>query len=98
MEPFERSTIQLMSILVRNEEKDTISSFRYSSKTHSTLQCKKYIPLYAEHLYFLIERAGWLVTHVYEHFTFEQSKFKKDFIVMNQKARQKATSSVERDF
>ena len=26
MEPFERSTIQLMSILVRNEEKDTISS------------------------------------------------------------------------
>ena len=87
-----------MSILVRNEEKDTINSFRYSSKTHSTLQCKKYIPLYAEHLYFLIKRAGWLVTHVYEHFTFEQSKFKKDFIVMNQKARQKATSSVERDF
>ena len=98
MEPFERSTVQLMGILVRNEEKDTINSFRYGSKTHSTLQCKKDIPLYAEHLHFLIKRAGWLATHIHENFTFEQSKFKKDFVVMNQKARQKTTSSVERDF
>lgn len=36
-EPFERSTIQLMSILVRNEEVDKINSFAYTSKTHSTL-------------------------------------------------------------
>ena len=35
---------------------------------------------------------------IYEKFTFEQSKFKKDFVVMNQKSRQKATSSVEKDF
>ena len=35
---------------------------------------------------------------IYENFTFEQSKFKKDFVVMNQKSRQKATSSVEKDF
>ena len=88
MDPFERSTVQLMSILVRNEEKDTINSFRYSSKTYSTLYCEKYIPLYAEDLHFLIKRAGCLVNHIYEHFIFEQSKFKKDFVVMNQKARQ----------
>ena len=43
-------------------------------------------------------RAGWLVTKIYQHFTFEQSKFKKDFVVMNQDSRQKPTSSVERDF
>ena len=98
MEPFERFTVHLMSILVLNEEKNTINSFRYTSKTHSSLRYKKYIPLYAEHLHFLIKRAGWLVTHIYEHFTYEQFKFKKDFVVMNQKARQKATSSVERDF
>ena len=42
--------------------------------------------------------AGWLVTHIYNHYAFEQSEFKKDFVVMNQKARQNATSSVERDF
>ena len=28
MEPFERSTVQLMSVLIRHEEKDTIKSFR----------------------------------------------------------------------
>ena len=98
MEPFERSTVQLMSILVSNEEKDTINSFRHTSKTHSIHQYEKCIPLYAEHLHFLIKRAGCLVTHIYEHFTFEQSKFKKSFVVMNQKTRQKATSSFERGF
>ena len=98
MEPFERSTLQLMSILERNEEKDKINTFSYSSKTHSTLEEKKFIPLYEEHLHFLIKKAGCLVTHIYEHYTFEQSKFEKDFVVMNQKSRQKATTLVEKDF
>ena len=47
---------------------------------------------------FLITRAGLLVTHIYEHFTFEQSRFKKDFVVMNQKSRQKTTTPVKKDF
>ena len=98
MKPFERSTLQLMNILVWNEEKDKINSFLYTSKTHSTLREKQFIPLYAEDLYFLIKRAGWLVIYIYEHYTFEQLKFKKDFVVMNQKSRQTATSSVEKDF
>ena len=68
---FERSTLQLMCILPRNEEKDKINSSSYTSKTHSTLGEKKFISLYAEHLHFLIKRAGWLVTSIYEHYTFE---------------------------
>ena len=40
MEPFEKSTLQLVSILQRNEEKETIKSFPYNSKTHSTLKVK----------------------------------------------------------
>ena len=98
MEPFVQSTLQLMNIVVRDEEKDKIISFPYTSKTHFTLKEKKIIPLYAEDLHFLITRAGWLVTHIYERYTYEQSKFKTDFIVMNQKAKQKAISSVEKDF
>ena len=47
------------------------------------LKRKKIIPLYPEALHFLITRAEWLVTHIYGHFTFEQSMFKKDFVVMN---------------
>ena len=87
-----------MSILERNEEKVRVNTFLYTSKTRSTLEGKKIIPLYAEHLYFLIKRVGWLVTHIYEHYTFEQPKFKKDLIVMNQKSSQKNTTFVKRVF
>ena len=98
MELFKRSTLQLMSILLRNKEKDKIDPFSNTSKVHSTLEDKKFIPLYAEHLHFLVKRAGRLLTHIYQHHTFEQSKFKKYFVVMNQKSRQAALASVERDF
>ena len=65
MEPFERSTLQLMTISQRNEEKKSIKSFPYNSKTHSTLKDIKFIPLYAEDLHFLIKRAGWLATLIF---------------------------------
>ena len=41
MEPYERLTLQLLSIMVRNEEKETINSFPYNSKTHLRLKEKK---------------------------------------------------------
>ena len=87
MEPFERSTLQLKSIFVRD----------FNSKTHSTLREKKKTSLCAEHLDFLIKRAEWLVIYSYEHYTFEQSKFKKDFVAMKQNSKQKATIIVQRD-
>ena len=59
---------------------------------------KKFILLYAEHIHFLVTRAEWLVTKICQHYTFEQCKFKKDFVIMNQKSRKKATYPVERDF
>ena len=52
MEPSERSDLQLISILGRNEGKDEIDSFLYTSKTHSTLGEKKFIPVYLhQHLH-----------------------------------------------
>ena len=54
--------------------------------------------LYAEDLYFLTTRAGWKVTKIYDHYTFKQDTFKKDFVVMNQNARKTAKAKVERDF
>ena len=77
-----------MITIQRNEDKDRINSFPYTSKTHSTLRENKFIPIYIEDLHFLIKRAGWLVTDIYEHYTFKQSKFKRDFVVMNQKSSQ----------
>ena len=57
-----------------------------------------FVSLYAEDLYFLTTRAGWQVTRIYEHYTFKQDKFKKDFVVMNQNARKTAKTKVEKDF
>ena len=48
--------------------------------------------------YFLTTRAGWKVTKIYDHFTFKQDTFKRDFVVMNQDARKIAKTKVEKDF
>ena len=85
---------------IKNNKKgeDTLYSIPFNSKTHSTLKEKIYVPLYAEDLYFLTARAGWKVTKVYEHYTFKQDTFKKDFVIMNQNARKTAKTKVEKDF
>ena len=49
-------------------------------------------------MYFLTTRAGWEVTKIYEHYTFKQDRFKRDFVIMNQNARKTASSKVEKDF
>ena len=98
IDPFERSTLQIMNIIARSEEKEKIKSFSYNSKTHSTLKDKRFVTLYAEDLHFLVTRAGWLVTYIYVHYTFEQAKFKKEFVIMNQKSRESVSSKVEKDF
>ena len=93
-----RSVIRLLSVISNNEEKDLVRTFKANVKAHSTLEEKTFIPLYAEHIHFLVKIAGCLVTKIYQHFIFAQSKFKKDFVVMNQKSKQIAKTSVEKDF
>ena len=41
--------------------------------------------MYLEDLVFCIKRAGWKVTKIHWHSTFEQKRFKQKFILMNQK-------------
>ena len=53
--------------------------------------------MYLEDLVFCIKRAGWKVTKIHSHLTFEQSRFKQNFILMNQKSRQKSKNDVEKD-
>ena len=54
--------------------------------------------MYLEDLVFCIKRAGWKVTKIHSHLTFEQKIFKQKFILMNQKSRQQSNNSVEKDF
>ena len=54
--------------------------------------------MYLEDLVFCIKRAGWRVTKIHLHKTFEQARFKQKFLSMNQKLRQQSKNSVEKDF
>ena len=62
---------------MRLNDKGTINSYKITAKTHATMDKKFAIPLYAEHLHFLILRCGWRVSNERTHSTFEQSKLKK---------------------
>ena len=79
-----------------SEEKP--KSYRCTANTHATMFQKKFIPLYLEDLRFLIKRAGWIVTKLYCHFTFEQDCFKKEFVLSNQKSRRNAKNDIEKIF
>ena len=87
-----------MSRAEKKADKGEIASLPFNSKTHATLKDKVFISLYAEDLYFLTTRAGWKVRKIYDHYTYKQSKFKKDFVIMNQNARKTAKTKVEKDF
>ena len=41
VQAYERSVLQLMSVLRRNEDKDIINNFKCNAKTHSTMDEKK---------------------------------------------------------
>ena len=83
----ERSLFQLLELFDTTDNSKQ-KSYRCTVKSHATMFPKKCIPLYTEDLRFLIKRAGWIVTKLYSHFTFEQNAFKKDFVLMNQYSRQ----------
>ena len=57
-----------------------------------------YTALLRRDIKFAVLRCGWKVTKLYRHFYFGQERCKKNFILMNQKARQEASDKVESDF
>ena len=85
----ERSVYQLMEQYTENGDRKPKSSCS-TKKAHATLFQKRFQPLYLEHLSFLITRAGWKVTKLYSHYSFEQERFKRNFMLMNQKSGQNA--------
>ena len=83
---------------MRLNDKGLINSYKTTAKTHATMDEKFNILLYAENLHFLLIKCGWRVRNARAHYIFEQSKFKKDFVIMNQVSSQKGATDVERDF
>ena len=73
-------------------------SYRAPKKTHATMFKNRFQPTYLEQIFFAVVRAGWKIRKIYTHYTFEQERFKKHFILMNQMSRQNAKKSVEKGF
>ena len=96
LEAYERSTYQLLELFDKTKEEP--KSYRCTPKSHANLFPKTFILLYLEDLRFLIKRFGWKVTKIYSHFTFEQSCVKREFVLTNQRKKQEAKSSIEKDF
>ena len=65
---------------------------------HTQIFLKKFLPMYLEDLAFCTKRAGWKVTKIHSHLTFEQKRFKQKFILMNQTSRQQSKNDVQKDF
>ena len=76
----QRSTFHLLDAM-RLNDKGLLNSFKTTAKIHSTMEKEYLISL--PHMHFLVKRCNWLVTRIYSDYNFEQSKFKKAFVVMN---------------
>ena len=97
LEANEQSVYQLLDLFCKASDNKP-KLYHYTAKSHALLFPKKFIPLYLEDLKFLITRCCWRVTKIYLHYTFEQVRFKREFVLMNQKSRQNAKNAVEKDF
>ena len=95
--PEKKSVYQLLE-LYSEDKNGNPNKYKVSAKAHANLFPKKCIPLYLEEIKFAVLRCGWKVTKLYQHFYFDQERCKKNFILMNQKARQEAPDKVESDF
>ena len=97
IETNERSVYQLLE-LYSEDSRGNPKNYKVSAKADSNLLAKKFVPLYLEEIKFVVLRCGWKVTKLYKHYYFDQERFKRNFILMNQKARQEAADKVESDF
>ena len=97
IESNERSTFELIE-LYAEVKKGMPKNYKVSPKAQATLFKKRNIPMYLEELKFVIYRCGWKVTKLYRYYFFEQERFKQDFILMNQKARQESKNKIGSDF
>ena len=97
--PSEKPVFQLSETLrIGNKENLYPLSFQNTKWNHATMLEGRLICLYLEHLSFLIKRPGQHVAKIYSYYTFEQERFKRDYIIMNQNSKQNAKNWVERDF
>ena len=93
----ERSVFQLLEQFVMGK-KNVPKAYRSIAKAHANLFKKKFFATVFRRFSICIKRAGWKVTKIHLHLTFEQKRFKRKFILMNQKSRQESKNSCRKRF
>ena len=71
IDPCERSVFQLLEQYKEGKNANPLF-YRSTHKAHATMFKKRIIPMYLEHLAFVIKRAGCRVTKIHANLTFEQ--------------------------
>ena len=79
----ERSVFALSGTMRKDDK-----SYLYTKQARAKMFEKQSIFLYLKHLQSLIKRAGRKVTKICSHYTLNQEKVKKDYVLMNQRSRQ----------
>ena len=69
IDPCERSVFELLEQYKEGDNGNSLA-YRATSKAHATMLKKKFIPMYLEHLAFVIKKVGWKVTKIHAHLTF----------------------------
>ena len=54
-----RSIFQLGKTMTKYDN-GAVNAYKFNKKTHATMKKKKFIPLYLEHIRFLVKRQGGL--------------------------------------
>ena len=84
LEANEQSVYKLLVLFSKTSDVKP-KSYHCTAKSQAKLFLKKFIPVCPEDLKFLIMRCCSKVTKMYSHYTFEQSRLKRDFVLTNQK-------------
>ena len=66
-----------MEQFVRGEN-NAQKACRSTTKAHANLFLKNFLPMYLEDLVFCIKRAGWKVTKIHSHLTFNKKNLNKN--------------------
>ena len=88
---------QLLELMQKTSD-GVPKTYRCTKKSHATMFPKTFILLYFEDLGFLIKICCWRVMNIYTHYTFKQARFKKKFVLMNQKSGQNAKNAIKKTF
>ena len=70
LSPNKWSVCQLL-VAMRLNDKGTLNLYKTTAKTHLTMDKKFLIPLYVEHLHFLLIKCCWCISKIYAYYTFE---------------------------